>query len=247
MTSHLSFSPPVIAHRGAGHEAPENTLSALLSAKAEGVSWVEFDVKITHDGVPILMHDESFERTTNGHGLVAETVWEHVIGFSAGKGHSKAIPNEPVPRLSDALRVAMQENLKINIELKPCAGRSRATTMVALIEAAKVWPDFHPLPLISSFDIESLEIAAQFQPHWPRGLLLDEWREDWPDLVSAAQITALHFNEKLLTPERLGKLLPARLPVLAYTVNDVNRAKELLGMGVSAVFSDFPREIVAQL
>lgn len=247
MASIFTFDPPVIAHRGARSDAPENTLAALRLAREQGANWVEFDVKITQDGVPILMHDETLERTTNGAGAVAETDWNVIAKLDAGKGYDARYAGEAVPRLSDALRVALECNLNVNLELKPCLGRALATTMVALIEASRVWPDSRQPPLLSSFDVESLVIAAQFQPHWPRSLLLDAWREDWRDLVTAIQASAIGIDEALLTPQRVVSLAESHLPILAYTVNDPARAKELLGMGVSAVFADNPREMIAQL
>ena len=134
--------------------------------------------------------------------------------------------------------------MRINLELKPCPGRTQVTTMVTLIEASRIWPDDLPPPLISSFDIDALTIAAQLHPEWPRGLLLDTWREDWQELANLTSASTIHLNEKLLSPARIEMLQRAQLPILAYTVNDPARAKELLRSGVTALFTDNPKELM---
>lgn len=243
----LAFRPPVIAHRGAMASAPENTLAALRLAHEQGATWVEIDVKITQDGVPILMHDDTLDRTTNGTGFVADSTWEEIVALDSGKWFNPRFAGEPVPHLADALRIVLASGLSIVVEIKPCPTRAQATTMVTLIEMAKIWPDRDVFPMISSFDMESLSVAMQLQPHWPRALLLDTWREDWRNMVDEIQASAITLDEVLLTRERVKELKQAEMPVLCYTVNDPVRAKELLDWGVSAVFADDPRDMIERL
>jgi glycerophosphoryl diester phosphodiesterase len=241
------FQPPVIAHRGARGSAPENTLAAYKRAKEEGAVWVETDVKLTHDGVPILMHDDELDRTTNGKGLVADMPWSEFQKLDAGGWFDPQFSGERVPALSEFLAFVFAQNLRVNLELKPCPGRTQATAMVTLIEAAKVWPHSAPPPLISSFDVEALVIASGLHPEWPRGLLLEEWSEDWGDLVRRTKADAIHVDEEILTKGRVDAFLQARLPVLAFTVNDPARMKELLHWGVTAVFTDHPGQLIKAL
>lgn len=245
MIPHLAFHPPVIAHRGASQAAPENSLAAIRAAREQGVNWLELDVKITYDGVPILMHDETLNRTTNGQGLVADKTWEEMSQLKLEKSLSTAI--ETVPHLSEALNTILQNKLSLIVELKPCPGRAKATTMVAMIEMAKIWPEGDVFPVVSSFDLESLEIAAQLEPHWPRGLLMDQWDPNWQEGVERIKASALSIEESQLTQDRVASVVSQRLPLLAYTVNDPARAKELLAWGVSAVYADNPRSILAAL
>jgi glycerophosphoryl diester phosphodiesterase len=243
----LAFSSPVIAHRGARDVAPENTLAALRKAHELGAGWVEVDVKITQDGVPILMHDDTLNRTTNGQGAVAEAPWGRVKTLDAGSWFDASFANEPVPILDDVLRLALETGLRLNVELKPCPGRARATTMVALIEMAKIWPENVEPPLICSFDVESLSIAAQLQPPWPRGYIMPEWREDWYDTFKKVEAMAVSMDEKALTRERVAAFVRAEVPLLAYSLADPARAKELLSWGVAAVYADKPSAILAAL
>jgi glycerophosphoryl diester phosphodiesterase len=243
----LAFHSPVLAHRGAMDSAPENTLAALYAAREQGALWAEVDVKITQDGVPILMHDDTLDRTTNGSGLVADASWEKVQTLDAGSWFDARYAGERVPHLDDVMRVALETELRLAIELKPCPGRARATTMVVLIEMAKKWPEGTEPPLISSFDVESLEIAAQLQPPWPRCFIMPDWRDDWREIVEKVGASAVSMDEKALTEERVAAFRSVEMPLLAYTLTDPARAKELLGWGVSAVYADRPRAILAHL
>jgi glycerophosphoryl diester phosphodiesterase len=247
MTSPLVFHPPVIAHRGVRRHAPENTVAAFKRVHASGATWFEIDVKLSRDGVPIVFHDDTLERTTNGHGAVADMDWAQLKELDAGSWFNPAFTGERIPHLADALRIAADQRLQINVELKPCPGRTLATTMVTMIEIAKIWTDRQKLPLISSFDIEALVISSRMHPEWPRGLLIDVWRDDWPDIAIQTQATSVHFNQQLLSESRLDNLRQSARPILAYTVNDPLRAQSLLKAGVAAVFSDDPATLITAL
>jgi glycerophosphoryl diester phosphodiesterase len=239
----LTFDPPVIGHRGAKALAPENTLASYRCAQEQGVLWVETDVKLTKDGVPILMHDDTLERTTNGQGAVAETDWVEIKKLDAGSWFAPEFAGEAVPHVSELLRFVLDHGLRLNLEIKPCLGRSQATAMVALMEVAKLWPRDTPPPLISSFDVDALIVAAQLHPEWPRGFLFEEWPEDLRSLLQMTKPSVLGFDEEILTPQRLVSLKQIGMPLLAYTINDPVQAQELLHAGVSAVFSDNPKTI----
>jgi len=244
---HLQFDQPVIAHRGVRATAPENTLAAFQHAKQDGITWLETDVKLTHDGVPVLIHDELLDRTSNGRGTVADTNWNVIQNLDAGSWFNPTFAGERIPHLSQGVRYALDHHLRMNLEIKPCIGRTQATAMVTLIEASKIWEPEYPPPLISSFDMEALQISARLQPDWPRGMLLDRWHEEWPMLAKSVDATTLNINADELTKERLEHVVASGLKVLAYTVNDPQRAKELLGWGVTAVFSDDPKKILQAL
>ena len=241
---HLTFTPPVIARRGASIRAPENTMPAFIAARQDGAQWIETDVKLTEDGVPVLMHDDTLARTTNGRGLVADMNWADMQHLDAGSWFAPEFAETRIPTLEELLVFARDAQMRLNLEIKPSPGRARVTTMVTLIKAAGLWPKTLPPPLISSFDTESLLIAAQLHPDWPRCLLLDEWREDWRESAAATQAAALNLNASLLTPERLTTLRTAAIPLLAYQVNDTAQAHLLLKSGFHAVLSDDPARML---
>ena len=225
-------------------DAPENTLAAVRAANEHGVKWIEVDVKITYDGIPILMHDETLDRTTSGTGLVAETTWEKIQKLDAGKSFDSRFVGERIPLLTEVVQAVLSYDMSMIVEIKPCAGRARATTMVTVIEMAKVWPEQKLLPVIASYDDECLEIAAQLEPHWPRCILMDQWDPEWHSRVDRQGASAVALREDQLTASRVKMFVDYNIPLLAYTLSDAARAKELLAWGVAAVYAGSPRDIV---
>src|SRR5437667_8717328 len=125
--THLPQLPPVIGHRGAAARAPENTLAGLRCAKALGCSWVEFDARLTGDGVLMLCHDPHLDRTTDGSGLIAAQTFAAVRDCDAGSRFSPAFAGERVPTLDEALLLCAKLDLGANIEVKADRGREYAT------------------------------------------------------------------------------------------------------------------------
>src|SRR5215470_3293441 len=96
--------PRALGHRGGGVLAPENTLIGLRFARHRGYAGVEFDAKLTRDGVPILMHDDTLDRTSNGAGPVAASDWKDLRQLDAGSWLDRRFAGEPIPTLEAALR-----------------------------------------------------------------------------------------------------------------------------------------------
>ena len=107
--------PRYIAHRCGGVLAPENTLAGLQVAAARGCQAVEFDVMLSGDGTPVLIHDETLERTTNGIGPVCKTPDAVLFSLDAGQG-------ERIPTLVEAAAICQRHGLLANVEIKPAAG-----------------------------------------------------------------------------------------------------------------------------
>ena len=140
MLRHCLSLPPVIGHRGAAGAAPENTLASIRKARELGATWIEFDVKLTKDGHPILFHDDCLERTTDGRGAVAATTLAEIRRLDAGGWFGPAFRGEPVPTLEQALALCVELRLGINVEIKPCAGREAETAQVTVATLLDVWP-----------------------------------------------------------------------------------------------------------
>ena len=119
--------PSVIGHRGAAAFAPENTLESIRTAAEIGAKWVELDVKLTKDSIPIIFHDDTLERTTSGYGPVAEASWNDIKELEAGMWFSEGFTNVSVPTLEDALEEILKLKLGVNLEIKPCPGHEVET------------------------------------------------------------------------------------------------------------------------
>jgi len=229
--------PRLIAHRGGGTLAPENTLAGLRTGAALGYRAVEFDVMLSGDGTPILIHDETLERTTNGHGRVADTSDPELAQLDAGGWHSPPFAGEPVPSFGDAAELCLALGVWANVEIKPSAGREAETGRRVALEARELWAGVEP-PLLSSFSLEALEAARRAAPELPRGLLFVAPPADWLQACRRLGGYSLHCSRRHFTPALLGEARAAGVPLLLYTVNDPGDALELLQQGVSAIFTD---------
>ena len=223
--------PRWIAHRGGGTLAPENTLAGIRLAARLGFQAVEFDVMLSADGTPVLIHDETLERTTNGTGRVCETPDAILFSLDAGRG-------ERVPRFADAFALCRELGLLANIEIKPAAGFDRPTAEAVVTMARTMWDERLPPPLISSFSLEALEIARDLAPAIPRGLLFGAVPANWRQTLRRLHAVTLHCAADRLSDEVLAEADAERIPVLCYTVNRPEAAKLLFGRGVMAVFTD---------
>jgi glycerophosphoryl diester phosphodiesterase len=239
--------PRTIGHRGARGYAPENTLAGIRTAAEQGVCWVEVDVKLTRDGVPILMHDDTVDRTTDGRGVVASMDFDYLRRLDAGKPFGPQFAGERIPTLEETLALVFELGLGINLEIKPCPGREEETAYKTLDTARALWPADRPPPLISSFELPSLEVALAHMPDWPRGYLIDRRPADWAAIADRLQATTLNVNARREDERSIAAYLATGRPVLTYTVNDPAQARRLIDLGVSAVFTDYPRDVLAVL
>ncbi|MEQ9811190.1 MAG: glycerophosphodiester phosphodiesterase [Azospirillaceae bacterium] len=232
--------PRLIGHRGAMAHAPENTLAGIDMAASLGVTMVEFDAKLTGDNVPVIMHDETVDRTTDGSGAVADMDHADIARLDAGSWFDPRFKGEPVPRLDDMLRRCRARGLAVNIEIKPCEGRTEATAEKVIETALAEWPSDAAPPLISSFRWDALLVAAELAPHWPRGLLIDDRPEDWEDWLGPIAPATLNVGWRKLSDGEMADYRATGLPVLVYTVNEADRARRLFAAGARSLITDAP-------
>jgi glycerophosphoryl diester phosphodiesterase len=232
--------PRLIGHRGAARHAPENTLASIRMAAQQGARWVELDVKLTRDRIPVLMHDETLDRTTNGRGAVRERDFPEIRALDAGQWFSPAFRGTRVPTLAEALDLIVALDLGVNLEIKPCPGRGEETALIALTMAASQWPEGRPPPLVSSFDREAMGAAQRVMPAWPRGLLIDRPSPGWAEDFRQFGCSTIHVNARREDRASIARYRAVGAPVLAYTVNSPAAAREVFGWGVAAVFTDTP-------
>ncbi|ACV35342.1 glycerophosphodiester phosphodiesterase [Accumulibacter sp.] len=229
--------PRVFAHRGGGALAPENTLAGLRIAARLGLRAVEFDVMLSADGSPWLIHDEALERTSNGVGRVCATTDGDLRVLDAGARRHPAFAGEPLPTLAAAARLCQQLGLRANVEIKPAAGFERLTGDVVAREVRQLWAGAD-LPLVSSFSESALAAARAAAPELPLGCLYECPPADWLARVGALGALTLHCAVSSVDDDLLRTAHAAAIPLLCYTVNDPLAAIALFQRGVAAVFSD---------
>ena len=228
--------PRIIAHRCGGALAPENTLAGLRLAARLGCRGVEFDTMLTADGVPVLIHDETLERTTSGRGSVADMSSTQPARLDAGGRKNAAFAAEPLPTLDETLRLCAALGLWANVEIKPSAGQEAETGRVVAHRAAAATGRL----VLSSFSATALGAAAAAAAHLPRALLVEAIPADWRQRMAASGALALHSSACALTAAAAAAVREGGIPLACYTVNRRDDAERLFAMGVGALFTDRP-------
>jgi glycerophosphoryl diester phosphodiesterase len=237
MTNHWPY-PRVVAHRGGGRHAPENTLAAIRLGQSLGYQAHEFDVKLSLDGVALLMHDATLERTTGARGRAADLMWEEMGKLDAGSWHSPAFRGERIPSFEEAAKLLRSRGTLAHIEIKPTPGFDRDTGEHVAREARRLWAGAAVPPIFSSFSFEALMAAREIAPGIPRGWLIDEVTEADFSRLAALSARSLHTNHKKFDLKWLPRLHGEGYRVMLYTVNDADQAARLLDAGVDGVFTD---------
>ncbi len=239
---------PIYAHRGVSAHLPENTLAAFSRAIELGIAGIELDVHLSADNVPMVIHDETADRTTNGTGNIAEFTARQLGLLDAGDG-------EIVPTLAQVLTMAAGR-LRVNIELKDALSAGPVARVVAQIPGLD-W-------FASSADwnaLAELGVASPGAKIYPlcvgsiekiRAMLPDGVGEDGFDereLQAAIRFARKHGGEGIsiweagLDREDIEQIHAAGLQAWVWTVNDPARARELLDMGADGICTDDPELI----
>ncbi len=225
--------PKVIGHRGAAAYAPENTLASFREARRRGAAWVETDIMLTADGVPVVMHDESLKRTMGIDRRVAET--------------SLAELPRDVPTFEEAIACFAELGLGCNVEIKPSAGFEAETGRAVGETLRRRWPADLPAPLLSSFKDVALAAAKGAAPEIARALLLGQYVEDWQTRAEAVGAIGINTNGKKLTAPWACAIKQAGFILSVYTIDDPAVARALVGMGVDCVITDAPDVILSAI
>jgi len=249
-----------IAHRGFSGRFPENTMLAFRKAMEEGADGIELDVHLTRDGVPVIIHDERLERTTNGRGFVKDWTFAELRALDAGsgsgpdngkrvsaeadragKGQSAGDSGLRIPALEEYLYLVRGTGIVTNIELKtddiPYSGIEHK--VIALL---KVF-DIVDRVIIFSFNYETVLRMKSALPEVRCGFLMEKWQPEMISDLSAAGIGYLHPWYGCITPERMAEAKDCGIGVNTWTVNEEEDIREMFRMGVDAVITNYPDRV----
>ena len=223
--------PRIVAHRGGGALAPENTLGAIRLGASMGFKGVEFDVMLAGDGTPVVIHDETVDRTTDGRGEVPKMSYAELAVLKIGK-------NERIPKYEEAVTLCRELGLWANVEIKPAKGHERATGEAVARMTREHWLGASLAPVLSSFSVEALAGARSVAPRVPRGYLVDRIPDDWRDTMKRLGCVALHCNYKALTADLAAEIHGAGFAILLWTVNEPETARRMLALGADCLVTD---------
>ena len=235
-TTSLHFHPPVIGHRGACAYAPENTMASFIKAAQLNLEWVEFDVMSSSDGIPIIFHDDTLNRITNGKGAVSHFSYAYLQTLDAGNGLIILSMNA----FTTVIEFLQNAKMSANIEIKVLPEYEEKLIQRVMTEMKPYLSKANDNFLFSSFSISALHLLRKASSDCQIGLLLHEWHKDWKSICHSLNCVSIHVNEKIMTEKAAHEIKAMGKTLLCYTVNDPRRAKELYAWGVDAVFSDKP-------
>jgi glycerophosphoryl diester phosphodiesterase len=232
--------PVVIAHRGASADAPENTLPAFRLAWAAGTTWVEADVQPTADAVPVLLHDDTVDRTTDGSGAVRELTAARLADLDAGSW--KGAPPTGVPTLA-ALVAELTADRRLLLEIKGAHTREQVAAELEILHTAAALDR----TLVQSFELDALAHVRALLPDEPVGLLVEHLHDD--PVAVCADLHAIAYNPDvhalLDRPALVGTLHTAGIAVMPYTSDDPAQWAELTRLGVDGIITNRPAELLS--
>ena len=243
-------APLCIAHRGASASAPENTLAAFARAFDEGADWIVCDVRLTADGAPIVLHDATLDRTTDGRGPAARRTLAEVRRLDAGSWFARRFRGERVPTLAETLACARDRG-GVNIELKceATTGRVREAhrALACAVADAIAGTGFAGPLVVSSFSRAALSAARAAMPRMRLGFLVSRTTRGTRSLHRSVGLWSLHPHVRLATPARFAAARRLGLVLLAWGVDDPEDARRLRALGADGLMADDPARLRARL
>jgi len=243
------------AHRGAAGLAPENTLAAFRMAIELGADAAELDLQVTKDGVVVVIHDDTVERTTDGRGPIGDLTLADIKRLDAGAKFGAAFRGERVPTLReliDLVKAGGNRRFRLNLEIKFAEGREGLPAdLEERVLAVLSETGFLDRVITQSFHHASAAKMKRLAPSVPAGLLVGQRRQP-ADPVAAVREHRVDYyapHYSLVTPDLMRTLHQAGIPVVTWTVNDPSDMLRLIAMGLGALpgdgmISDYPDRLV---
>lgn len=231
-----------IAHRGFSGEYPENTMVAFRKAIEAGCDGIETDLHMTKDGVIVICHDETIDRTTNGTGFICDYTYNELCEFDAGIKLSREFEGEKIPNIDEFLDYVMDKNLLINLELK--------NDMIPYSELEKKVIDkvyefgVEKNVILSSFNHYSMIRVKEYDKNIKTGLLYTAILYKAHEYIKTVGADALHplfssvMNKKIVIDIKKNGIM-----INAYTVNEKEYMERLIELGIDGIITNYPNKL----
>jgi glycerophosphoryl diester phosphodiesterase len=230
-----------VAHRGYSAIAPENTLPALAAAVLAGATYVEFDVRTTADGVPVVIHDRTVDRTTDSSGHVWDLAFDEVRELDAGSWFSPAYAGVRVPSLAEVLELFPDGGAALLLEIKPPADLEQVKVILAMMAERGLLDR----TVVQSFDPQVMRLVREAAPDVRRGLLRLRYEADTVPLATELDVVCVNptVDDVLGDPETTAELIAAGIDVMPWTANDIGQWPALVEAGVAGLITDRAGEL----
>ncbi len=229
----------IFAHRGVSSQYPENTMIAFQAAADLGIEGIELDVQLSKERVPVVIHDLTVNRTTNGKGFIKDYTVAELKELSAGGKFAQSYDQEEIPTLAEVLEFAHTNDLLLNIELKGYIWERQEMldSVLPLLEESRLGKRL----IISSFDHKGLRLLRERSPEIETALLVTG-ALDRPELyVKQAGAQGYHYHTPLMLKEEAQQVMHAGIELRPYTVNDKEWLRRYMEWSISGVITDYPQ------
>jgi glycerophosphoryl diester phosphodiesterase len=244
MMTHSSLPGPsrdeVQAHRGASAIAPENTLAAFRAAAAAGAKWVELDVALSADGVLVVIHDDSVDRTSSGKGSLGALTHAQLSELDAGAWFDPSYAGERIPTLAETITVLGELGLSANVEIKQHEHHGSLDQLVSAVQDAISHRSAATSIMVSSFDAEALKAMHKLEPELEMAMLWVEVPADWEAVLASIPATTIHMHYKAVSIGLLEHLRERGIKVRVWTCNEPLQLVSFWDAGLTGVISDNP-------
>jgi glycerophosphoryl diester phosphodiesterase len=237
----------IIGHRGAAGYLPENTLASIKKAIELNVDMVEIDVQMSRDGIVIVLHDRTLDRTTDGKGEVGKMDFNEIRKFNAGTCFEGFVGNELIPTLEEVIQLVL----------------GKAELLIEIKDGNSVYPEIEKkiVDLIHTYKaqdwciVQSFRDAVLFRVHQVDSDIrlhkLLVWKSRWLPVQFDTKLTHFSFpkydfvesynlNYKKLNPGFILEAHQKGKTVFAWTVNELADIQKMKEMGVDGIISNFP-------
>lgn len=228
----------IFAHRGASKFAPENTLSAFKLALRQGAEGLETDIHLTKDHIPVIIHDDTVDRTTNNSGLIKDYTYNEIKQLDAGSWFSSSFSNETILSLEEFLVWIQGKNVLINIELKN--NKIDYPQMETIVYEMINRYQLRDRTIISTFNARSIQRCKKIDPLIEVAWLTSKRNRKLIQDAHKIQTDAIHIHYRLLSKRLMRKAHQYNIPVRVYTLNKRRHLKKCFALQCDAVFTDLP-------
>jgi len=238
--------PLIIGHRGASAVAPENTMAAFREAITVGAHGIEFDVRLTSDGMPVVIHDSTLRRTGGVNQRVAALSWQELSEVDVGSWFRPgSFANETVPSLRELFDLFQSNNASLYLEMKcdsPAEYRPLAEACCQLINEYA----FKERVVVECFELAALKVLKEIDSEIKTAALFDRVFTDQSVIARATEIGAMAvaLHHRLARKNLIEKSKEAGFHVAVWTVDDpawVQRAREI---GIDALITNDPARML---
>ena len=228
-------SAEVTAHRGDSHHAPENTMSAFRLAVENQADSIEFDVRQTKDGEYVVIHDESLKRTTGVDKKVGEVTLDYIKTLDAGSSFSEEFAGEQIPTLREALEYFKEEDVSINVELKP-ADTDRTDYVEGIISMLEEY-DYLDDCVIASADYASLKKVKEINPYRETVYIMFV---AYGNIGDMEYVDAFSVQNSFITMRLVRNVHKNGKKIYAWTVDRESRIMDLILLDVDVIITNNP-------